>query len=151
MNKNGIIWCIIKSFFSSVWTCDSNDGTVFAHDASSGQQVWNCQTFSLVYVVSHRQWALHCFNCFSKCLCLCNWYHFPRFQRRVAVSEGRSDIQSILMVIQLLQASLWWQQAASHSDWFGFSTCSLEWRCTKRPEVYDNKVFVSSTDWLLMI
>ena len=77
----------------------------------------------------------------------------PRFQRRVAVSEGRSDIQRLIdidgdptvagqfMVTTSFQGQVTVTDLASQRVVWSEDSSS-----TKRPEVYDNKVFVSSTD-----
>ncbi|WP_367891586.1 outer membrane protein assembly factor BamB family protein, partial [Pseudomonas aeruginosa] len=77
----------------------------------------------------------------------------PRFQRRVAVSEGRSDIQRLIdidgdpVVAGQLMVTTSFQGQVTVT---GLASQRVVWSedssSTKRPEVYDNKVFVSSTD-----
>ena len=138
----------------------ANDGTVFAHDVSSGQQVW-------AYKLPNVQFSLRgqpspvSLDPRTVLIASANAYVYaidtisgiPRFQRRVAVSEGRSDIQRLididgdpvvagqLMVTTSFQGQVTVTDLASQRVVWSEDSSS-----TKRPEVYDNKVFVSSTD-----
>ncbi|WPP54478.1 outer membrane protein assembly factor BamB [Acinetobacter pittii] len=138
----------------------ANDGTVFAHDAGSGQQVW-------AYKLPNVQFSLRgqaspvSLDPRTVLIASANAYVYaidtisgiPRFQRRVAVSEGRSDIQRLIdidgdptvagqfMVTTSFQGQVTVTDLASQRVVWSEDSSS-----TKRPEVYDNKVFVSSTD-----
>lgn len=138
----------------------ANDGTVFAHDLSTGQQVW-------AYKLQNAQFSLRglaspvSLDGRTVLVASSNAYVYaidalsgvPRMQRRVAVNNGRSDIQRLndidgdpvvagrylvttsfqgqVTVTDLAAMQVVWSEDASSS---------------KRPEVADNKVFVAQAD-----
>ena len=138
----------------------SNDGTVYAHNAETGQLVWtynlpNVQ-FSLrgmaaPVALDSRTVLIASANAYVYALDIVTGV--PRMQRRVAISEGRSDIQRLndidgdpvgagqflvttsyqgqVTVLDLASQQVIWSEDASS---------------TKRPEVAGNGVFVSTTD-----
>ena len=138
----------------------ANDGTVFAHDAVSGQQVWayklpNVQ-FSLRGQPAPVRWDDRTILVASA-----NAYVYgldvisgvPRFQRRVAISEGRSDIQRLIDIVgdpvvagQYLVTTSF-QGQVTVTD---LATQRVVWSedasSTNRPEVSGDKVFVSTVD-----
>lgn len=81
----------------------SNDGTVFAHDATSGQMLW---TFNLPHnslsirgyaeptMIDERTIAVSTSNAYVYALDIITGV--PRWQRRVAISEGRGDLQRLV-------------------------------------------------------
>lgn len=81
----------------------SNDGTVFAHDVASGQMLW---TFNLPHtslsvrgyaeptLIDDRTVVISSANAYVYALDVVTGV--PRWQRRVAVSEGRGDLQRLV-------------------------------------------------------
>ena len=81
----------------------SNDGTVVAHDVTSGQVLW---TFNLPHtslsirgyaeptIIDERTIAISSANAYVYALDIITGV--PRWQRRVAVSEGRGDLQRMV-------------------------------------------------------
>jgi outer membrane protein assembly factor BamB len=138
----------------------ANDGTVFAHDAVTGQQVWayklpNVQ-FSLrgqpapVRLDEHTV-LIGSANAYIYALDIISGV--PRFQRRVAISEGRSDIQRLVDVVgdpvvsgQYLVTTSF-QGQVTVTD---LATQRVVWSedasSTNTAEVADDKVFVTTTD-----
>ncbi|WP_043971079.1 MULTISPECIES: outer membrane protein assembly factor BamB [Acinetobacter] len=138
----------------------ANDGTVFAHDAVTGQQVWayklpNVQ-FSLrgqpaPVRLDERTVLIGSANAYIYALDIISGV--PRFQRRVAISEGRSDIQRLVDVVgdpvvagQYLVTTSF-QGQVTVTD---LTTQRVVWSedasSTNSAEVADNKVFVTTTD-----
>ena len=138
----------------------ANDGTVFAHDAVTGQQVWayklpNVQ-FSLrgqpaPVRLDDRTILVASANAYVYALDVISGV--PRFQRRVAISEGRSDIQRLIDIVgdpvvagQYLVTTSF-QGQVTVTD---LATQRVVWSedasSTNRPEVSGNKVFVSTVD-----
>ena len=138
----------------------ANDGTVFAHDAVSGQQVWayklpNVQ-FSLrgqpaPVRLDDRTILVASANAYVYALDVISG--LPRFQRRVAISEGRSDIQRLIDIVgdpvvagQYLVTTSF-QGQVTVTD---LATQRVVWSedasSTNRPEVSGDKVFVSTVD-----
>ena len=138
----------------------ANDGTVFAHDAVSGQQVWayklpNVQ-FSLrgqpaPVRLDDRTIVVASANAYVYGLDVISGV--PRFQRRVAISEGRSDIQRLIDIVgdpvvagQYLVTTSF-QGQVTVTD---LATQRVVWSedasSTNRPEVSGDKVFVSTVD-----
>ena len=138
----------------------ANDGTVFAHDAVSGQQVWayklpNVQ-FSLrgqpaPVRLDDRTILVASANAYVYALDVISGV--PRFQRRVAISEGRSDIQRLIDIVgdpvvagQYLVTTSF-QGQVTVTD---LATQRVVWSedasSTNRPEVSGDKVFVSTVD-----
>ena len=138
----------------------ANDGTVFAHDAVSGQQVWayklpNVQ-FSLrgqpaPVRLDDRTILVASANAYVYALDVISGV--PRFQRRVAISEGRSDIQRLIDIVgdpvvagQYLVTTSF-QGQVTVTD---LTTQRVVWSedasSTNRPEVSGDKVFVSTVD-----
>ncbi|WP_326518740.1 outer membrane protein assembly factor BamB [Acinetobacter sp. CAAS 2-6] len=142
----------------------ANDGTVFAHDLTTGQQVW-------AYKLQNAQFSLRGLaspvNLDGRTILVAssNAYVYaidalsgvPRMQRRVAVNNGRSDIQRLndidgdpvvagrFMVTSSFQGQVTVTDlAAMQVVW------SEDASSNKRPEVADNKVFVAKTDGKLM-
>ena len=138
----------------------ANDGTVFAHDAVTGQQVWayklpNVQ-FSLrgqpaPVRLDDRTILVASANAYVYALDVISGV--PRFQRRVAISEGRSDIQRLIDIVgdpvvagQYLVTTSF-QGQVTVTD---LTTQRVVWSedasSTNRPEVSGDKVFVSTVD-----
>ena len=138
----------------------ANDGTIFAHDAVSGQQVWayklpNVQ-FSLrgqpaPVRLDDRTILVASANAYVYALDVISGV--PRFQRRVAISEGRSDIQRLIDIVgdpvvagQYLVTTSF-QGQVTVTD---LATQRVVWSedasSTNRPEVSGDKVFVSTVD-----
>ena len=138
----------------------ANDGTVFAHDAVTGQQVWayklpNVQ-FSLrgqpaPVRLDERTVLIGSANAYIYALDIISGV--PRFQRRVAISEGRSDIQRLVDVVgdpvvagQYLVTTSF-QGQVTVTD---LATQRVVWSedasSTNSAEVADDKVFVATTD-----
>ncbi len=138
----------------------ANDGTVFAHDAVTGQQVWayklpNVQ-FSLrgqpaPVRLDDRTVIVASANAYVYALDVISGV--PRFQRRVAISDGRSDIQRLIDIVgdpvvsgQYLVTTSFQGQVTVTDLATQRVVWSEEASSTNRPEVVDNKVFVSTTD-----
>ena len=138
----------------------ANDGTVFAHDAVTGQQVWayklpNVQ-FSLrgqpaPVRLDERTVVVASANAYVYALDVISGV--PRFQRRVAVSDGRSDIQRLIDVVgdpvvagQYLVTTSFQGQVTATDLASQQVIWSEDASSTKRPEVADNKVFVAQAD-----
>lgn len=138
----------------------SNDGTVYAHNLATGQQAW-------VYSLPNVQFSLRgnagpiTLDPRTVLVASANAYVYaldvvtgvPRMQRRVAVAEGRSDIQKLndidgeptvagqflvttsyqgqVTVLDLASQQVVWTQDASS---------------IQRPEVVGNGVFVAQAD-----
>ncbi|WP_436869874.1 outer membrane protein assembly factor BamB [Acinetobacter courvalinii] len=138
----------------------ANDGTVFAHDAVTGQQVWayklpNVQ-FSLrgqpaPVRLDERTVLIGSANAYVYALDIISGV--PRFQRRVAISDGRSDIQRLIDVVgdpvvagQYLVTTSFQGQvtvidlASQRVVW------SEDASSTNTAEVAEDKVFVTTTD-----
>ena len=138
----------------------SNDGTVYAHNVEDGQQAW-------IYSLPNVQFSLRgnaapvTLDPRTVLVASANAYIYaidvltgvPRMQRRVAVSDGRSDIQKLndidgeptvagqfvvttsyqgqVTVLDLASQQVVWSQDASS---------------IQRPEVVGNGVFVAQAD-----
>ena len=142
----------------------SNDGTVFAHDLATGQQVW---TYNLPNVqlslrgnaapvpVDARTVLISSANAYVYALDVRTGV--PRMQRRVAVSDGRSDIQRLndvdgdpvvagqYLITTSYQGQVTMTDLASQQVVWSEDSSS-----TKRPEVVGNGVFVAQTDGKLV-
>ncbi len=138
----------------------ANDGTVFAHDAVTGQQVWayklpNVQ-FSLrgqpaPVRLDERTVVVASANAYVYALDVISGV--PRFQRRVAVSDGRSDIQRLIDVVgdpvvagQYLVTTSFQGQVTTTD----LATQRVVWSedasSTNSAEVSGDKAFVSTAD-----
>jgi len=138
----------------------ANDGTVYAHEAATGKQAW---TYNLpnVQFSLRGQAAPVPLDARNVMIASANAYIYaldavsgaPKMQRRVAVSEGRSDIQRLIdidgdpavagqfvvttsyqgqvTVLDLVSQQVVWSEDASS---------------IQRPEVKGNGVFVAQTD-----
>lgn len=138
----------------------ANDGTVYAHEAATGKQAW---TYSLpnVQFSLRGQAAPVPLDARNVLIASANAYIYaldavsgaPKMQRRVAVTEGRSDIQRLIdidgdpavagqfvvttsyqgqvTVLDLVSQQVVWSEDASS---------------IQRPEVQGNGVFVAQTD-----
>ena len=137
----------------------SNDGTVFAHDLATGQQVW---TYNLPNVqlslrgnaapvpVDARTVLISSANAYVYALDVLTGV--PRMQRRVAVSDGRSDIQRLndvdgdpvvagqYLITTSYQGQVTMTDLASQQVVWSEDSSS-----TQRPEVVGNGVFVAQT------
>ena len=142
----------------------SNDGTVFAHDLATGQQVW---TYNLPNVqlslrgnaapvpVDARTVLISSANAYVYALDVLTGV--PRMQRRVAVSDGRSDIQRLndvdgdpvvagqYLITTSYQGQVTMTDLASQQVVWSEDSSS-----TQRPEVVGNGVFVAQTDGKLV-
>lgn len=138
----------------------ANDGTVYAHEVETGKQAW---TYSLpnVQFSLRGQATPVALDARNVLIASANAYIYaidaisgaPKLQRRVAVSEGRSDIQRLIdidgeptvmgqfvvttsyqgqvTVLDLNSQQVVWSEDASSNQ---------------RPEVKGNGVFVAQTD-----
>lgn len=138
----------------------ANDGTVFAHDAVTGQQVWAYKLPSVQFSLrgqpapvrlDDRTILVASANAYVYALDVISGV--PRFQRRVAISEGRSDIQRLIDIVgdpvvagQYLVTTSF-QGQVTITD---LATQRVVWSedasSTNRPEVSGDKVFVSTVD-----
>lgn len=138
----------------------SNDGTVYAHDLATGQQVW---TYNLPDV----QFSLRgtaspiALDPRTVLIALSNAYVYaldiltgvPRMQRRVAVSDGRSDVQRLndidgdpvvagqFLVTTSFQGQVTVTDLASQQVLWSEDASSIQ-----RPEVSNNTVYVTQAD-----
>ncbi|AOA59299.1 outer membrane protein assembly factor BamB [Acinetobacter larvae] len=138
----------------------ANDGTVFAFNTETGQQVWT-------YKLPHAQLSLRghaapvALGEENVLISTSNGYVYvidslsgvPRMQRRVAVSEGRSDIQRLIdinsdpivvaqyVVTTSFQGQVTVLDLASQQVVWSENVSSLS-----GPGVVDNKVFVATTE-----
>ena len=138
----------------------ANDRTVFAHDAVTGQQVWAYKLPSVQFSLrgqpapvrlDDRTILVASANAYVYALDVISGV--PRFQRRVAISEGRSDIQRLIDIVgdpvvagQYLVTTSF-QGQVTVTD---LATQRVVWSedasSTNRPEVSGDKVFVSTVD-----
>ncbi|WP_291355398.1 MULTISPECIES: outer membrane protein assembly factor BamB [unclassified Acinetobacter] len=138
----------------------TNDDTVYAHDLATGQQVWtynlpNVQ-FSLRGVATPvaldpRTVLIASSNAYIYALDIISGV--PRMQRRVAVSEGRSDIQRLndldgdpvvagqFLVTTSYQGQVTVMDLASQQVVWSEDASSIQ-----RPEVFNNTVYVAQAD-----
>ena len=138
----------------------ANDGTIFAHDAVSGQQVWAYKLPSVQFSLRGQPAPVR-LDDRTILVASANAYVYgldvisgvPRFQRRVAISEGRSDIQRLIDIVgdpvvagQYLVTTSF-QGQVTVTD---LTTQRVVWSedasSTNRPEVSGDKVFVSTVD-----
>ncbi|WP_166169256.1 outer membrane protein assembly factor BamB [Acinetobacter sp. SA01] len=138
----------------------SNDDTVYAHDLATGQQVWtynlpNVQ-FSLRGVATPvaldpRTVLIASSNAYIYALDIISGV--PRMQRRVAVSDGRSDIQRLndldgdpvvagqFLVTTSYQGQVTVMDLASQQVVWSEDASSIQ-----RPEVFNNTVYVAQAN-----
>lgn len=138
----------------------ANDGTVFAHDTVTGQQVWayklpNVQ-FSLrgqpaPVRLDDRTVLIGSANAYVYALDIISGV--PRFQRRVAISDGRSDIQRLIDVVgdpvvagQFLVTTSFQGQVTVTDLASQRVVWSEDASSTNSAEVAEEKVFVTTTD-----
>jgi outer membrane protein assembly factor BamB len=138
----------------------SNDGTVFAHSTTDGQQLW-------AYTLPNVQFSLRgnaspvAVDDRAIVVASANAYVYvidsltgaPLMQRRVAISEGRSDIKRLndidgdpVVVGQFLVTTSYQGQVTALNLANQQVVWSEDSSSTKRPEVAGNGVFVASTD-----
>ncbi|CAB1208542.1 outer membrane protein assembly factor BamB [Acinetobacter bouvetii] len=138
----------------------TNDDTVYAHDLATGQQVWtynlpNVQ-FSLrgtatPVALDPRTVLIASSNAYVYALDIISGV--PRMQRRVAVSEGRSDIQRLndidgepvvagqFLVTTSYQGQVTVMDLAAQQIVWSEDASSIQ-----RPEVANNTVYVAQED-----
>ena len=138
----------------------ANDGTVFAHEVETGKQAW---TYNLpnVQFSLRGQAAPVALDARNVLIASANAYIYaidaisgtPKLQRRVAVSEGRSDIQRLIdidgepavagqfVVTTSYQGQVTVLDLASQQVVWSEDASSIQ-----RPEVKGNGVFVAQTD-----
>lgn len=138
----------------------TNDDTVYAHDLATGQQVWtynlpNVQ-FSLRGIATPvaldpRTVLIASSNAYIYALDIISGV--PRMQRRVAVSDGRSDIQRLndldgdpvvagqFLVTTSYQGQVTVMDLASQQVVWSEDASSIQ-----RPEVFNNTVYVAQAD-----
>ena len=138
----------------------TNDDTVYAHDLATGQQVWtynlpNVQ-FSLRGIATPvaldpRTVLIASSNAYIYALDIISGV--PRMQRRVAVSEGRSDIQRLndldgdpvvagqFLVTTSYQGQVTVMDLATQQVVWSEDASSIQ-----RPEVFNNTVYVAQAD-----
>ncbi|WP_038343626.1 outer membrane protein assembly factor BamB [Acinetobacter sp. A47] len=138
----------------------ANDGTVFAHDTVTGQQVWayklpNVQ-FSLrgqpaPVRLDERTVLIGTANAYVYGLDIISGV--PRFQRRVAISDGRSDIQRLIDVVgdpvvagQFLVTTSFQGQVTVTDLASQRVVWSEDASSTNSAAVAEDKVFVTTTD-----
>lgn len=142
----------------------ANDGTVFAHDIATGQQLWAYKMPSVQFSLRGQPSPVM-LDSNIVLIASANAYVYgidvvsgvARFQRRVAVSEGRSDSQRLIDIDgdpvvrgQYLITTSYQGQvtvtdlAAQQVVW------SENASSNKRPEVANDKVFVSQSDGSLV-
>ena len=138
----------------------SNDGTVYAHNVTDGQQAW-------VYSLPNVQFSLRgtaapvSLDPRTVLIASANSYIYaldvltgmPRMQRRVAISDGRSDIQKLndidgeptvagqFVVTTSYQGQVTVLDLASQQVIWSQDSSSIQ-----RPEVVGNGVFVAQAD-----
>ena len=138
----------------------ANDGTVFAFDETTGQQAWT-------YKLANAQFSLRgqaapvSIDPRTIVVATSNGYVYaidsltgvPRMQQRVAVSDGHSDIQRLIdvdgdpvvagqfLVTNSYQGQVTVTDLASQRVMWSEDASSIT-----RPEVSDNKVFVTQVD-----
>ena len=138
----------------------SNDGTVYAHDLATGQQVWTYNLpdvqFSLRGTASPialdpRTVLIASSNAYVYALDILTGV--PRMQRRVAVSDGRSDVQRLndidgdpvvagqFLVTTSFQGQVTVTDLASQQVLWSENASSIQ-----RPEVSNNTVYVTQAD-----
>ena len=138
----------------------ANDGTVFAHDAVSGQQVWAYKLPNVQFSLRGQAAPVR-LDDRTVLIASANAYIYaidvisgvPRFQRRVAMSEGRSDIQRLVdidgdpMVAGQYVVTSSFQGQVTVTD---LASQRVVWSedasSTNRPEVFEDKVFISTVD-----
>jgi len=138
----------------------ANDGTVYALDVESGQQAWTYKLPNASFSLRGQATPVR-LDDRTVLIGTSTGYLFaidsiagvPRLQRRVAVSEGRSDIQRLIdvdaepvvsgqyVVTTSFQGQVTVLDLASQSVLWSENSSSLN-----RPEVVDGKVIVSQTD-----
>ncbi|MEF9955896.1 MAG: outer membrane protein assembly factor BamB [Acinetobacter sp.] len=138
----------------------ANDGTVFAHDTVSGQQVWAYKLPNVQFSLRGQAAPVR-LDDRTVLIASANAYIYaidvisgvPRFQRRVAMSEGRSDIQRLVdidgdpvvagqyVVTSSFQGQVTVTDLASQRVVWSEDASS-----TNRPEVFEDKVFISTVD-----
>ena len=138
----------------------ANDGTVFAHEAETGKQAW---TYSLpnVQFSLRGQAAPVALDQRNVLIASANAYIYaidaltgaPRMQRRMAVSDGRSDIQRLIDIDgepsvagQFLVTSSFQGQVTAMDLASQQVIWSEDASSTQRPEVAGNGVFVAQND-----
>ena len=138
----------------------TNDGTVYAHSTVTGQQLWTYDLPSVQFslrgtaspvAIDPRTVLIASSNAYVYALDVLTGT--PRMQRRVAVSDGRSDVQKLndvdgdpvvagqFVVTTSYQGQVTVLDLASQQVVWSEDSSS-----TKRPEVVGNGVFVASTD-----
>ncbi|WP_218697079.1 outer membrane protein assembly factor BamB [Acinetobacter harbinensis] len=138
----------------------SNDGTVYAHDLATGQQVWTYNLpdvqFSLRGTASPialdpRTVLIASSNAYVYALDILTGV--PRMQRRVAVSDGRSDVQRLndidgdpvvagqFLVTTSFQGQVTVTDLASQQVLWSEDASSIQ-----RPEVSNSTVYVTQAD-----
>lgn len=142
----------------------SNDGTVYAFDLNSGQQAWTYKLPSVQFSLRGQASPIS-IDPRTVAISTANGYIYaidsltgvPRMQRRVAISDGRSDIQRLIgiqgepvMAERFLITTSYQGQVTA----LDLSTQMVAWSqdisSLTGPAVADNKVFVSSTDGQLL-
>ena len=138
----------------------ANDGTVFAHDAVTGQQVWAYKLPNVQFSLRGQPAPVR-LDDHTVIVASANAYVYaldvisgvPRFQRRVAISDGRSDIQRLIDIVgdpvvsgQYLVTTSFQGQVTVTDLATQRVVWSEEASSTNSPEVVGDKVFVSTTD-----
>ncbi|OTG96208.1 outer membrane protein assembly factor BamB [Acinetobacter sp. ANC 3832] len=177
-NKKGQLFALDQATGAQTWTAQlsgaiispaliqtgrvivvANDGTVFAFDEATGQQAWT-------YKLANAQFSLRgqaapiSIDPRTIAVATSNGYIYaidsltgvPRMQQRVAVSEGRSDIQRLIdidgdpvLAGQLLVTTSYQGQVTATDLASRRVVWSEDASSLTRPEVFDNKVFVAET------
>ncbi|TCM63226.1 Beta-barrel assembly machine subunit BamB [Acinetobacter calcoaceticus] len=142
----------------------ANDGTVFAFDISTGQQAWTYKLPNVAFSL-RGQAAPVAIDSRTVVVGTANGYVYaidsltgvPRMQRRVAISDGRSDVQRLIDIKgepvisgQFLVSTSFQGQVTVMDLAVQQVVWSEDASSIFSPAVHDNKVFVSKTDGTLV-
>lgn len=142
----------------------SNDGTVYAFDVQTGQQAWTYKLPNVQFSL-RGQAAPISIDPRTVAVGTSNGYIYaidsltgvPRMQRRVAISDGRSDIQRLIGILgepvmaeRFLISTSYQGQVTALDLSSQMVVWSQDISSLNGPTVADGKVFVTSTDGKLV-
>lgn len=142
----------------------SNDGTVYAHNAETGQQLWTYNLPTTAFSLRNAP-APVAADSRTVLVASANAYVYaidiltgiPRMQRRVALSEGRSDVQRLNDIAgdpnvagRLLLTTSYQGQVTALDLATQQVIWSNDFSSIKRPEIMGNGVFVAGADGQLI-
>lgn len=142
----------------------SNDGTVYAFDVQTGQQAWTYKLPNVQFSL-RGQAAPISIDPRTVAVGTSNGYIYaidsltgvPRMQRRVAISDGRSDIQRLIGILgepvmaeRFLISTSYQGQVTALDLSSQMVVWSQDISSLNGPAVADGKVFVTSTDGKLV-